>query len=113
MNLPGFTAETSLGLSGHYRATAGGFGGFANLPAVMPQLPIGFCQANCDMIQDPFMSAVCKLQCLDGGGGSGGGGGGGQVCRPACGRCLPDEDSPTGRSKLCILRNCDDVSRAC
>lgn len=40
-------------------------------------------------------------------------GGGGQVCRPACGRCLPDSESPTGRSKLCILRNCDDVQRAC
>src|SRR5215831_14663281 len=114
MNLPGFTAETSLrSASGTYRSMAGH--SFGSTSQVLPQLPIGFCQANCDRIQDPFLRTVCELQCFSqgGGGGTGGGGGGGQVCRPQCGRCLPDSDSPTGRSKLCILRNCNDVTRSC
>src|SRR5258705_9201107 len=113
MSLPGFTAETSLQLAGGtYRSVGGMSSGLVS--GVLPQLPIGFCQANCDRIIDPFLSAVCRLQCLDqGGGGPGGGGGGGQVCRPGCGRCLPDSESPTHRSKTCILRNCDDVQRAC
>lgn len=40
---------------------------------------------------------------------SGGGGGGGPrepVCRPQCGPCR-------NHVKTCILRNCDDVERAC
>src|SRR5262245_57478555 len=112
MNLPGFTAETSLQLPGStYRSMAGP--AYGSLSQVLPQLPIGFCQANCDRIQDPFLRSVCELQCFSQGGGGGTGGGGGQVCRPQCGRCLRDADSPTGRSKLCLLRNFDDVTRAC
>jgi len=112
MNLPGFTAETSLQSSGHYRTMVGASVSSANVRGVVPQLPIGFCMANCDRIGDDFMRSVCNLNCL-GGGGGGGFGGGGPLCRPQCGRCLPNEDSPTGRSRLCILRNCDDVDRAC
>lgn len=114
MNLPGFTAENSLQSNGHYRAMPGAFAGFTNLRGVVPQLPIGFCQANCDRISDSFLRSVCNLNCLDSGGSGGGGvGGGGHVCRPACGRCYPNEDSPTGLSRLCILRNCEDVERPC
>ena len=114
MNIPGFSAEASLHQSGSYYAANATNNHSSYGGVVVPQLPIGFCQANCDRIQDPFLSAVCRLQCLGQGGGGGGvGGGGGQVCRPGCGRCLPDDESPTGRSKTCILRNCDDVSRAC
>lgn len=114
MNLPGFTAETSLQVHGHYRTMSGAAGGFTNPRGVVPQLPIGFCQANCDAISDSFMRSVCELQCLDSAGAGGGGRVGGRhVCVPQCGRCLPDSDSPTGRSKLCILRNCNDVDRPC
>jgi hypothetical protein len=41
-----------------------------------------------------------------GGGGVGGGGGRDPVCRPQCGPCR-------NHVKTCILRNCDDVERAC
>jgi hypothetical protein len=114
MNLPGFTAESALHLNGNYRAMTGPSTGFRNLRGVVPQLPIGFCQANCDAIGDPFLSSVCRLNCL-GSNGAGGGGGGRRppLCVPQCGRCLPNEDSPTGRSKFCILRNCNDVDRPC
>lgn len=116
MNLPGFTAETSLQAHGHYRTIGGTAGGFANATGVVPQLPIGFCQANCDHISDDFLRTVCELNCFSGGGtggGGGAGGGGSHLCTPRCGRCLPDPDSRTGRSKFCILRNCNDVQRAC
>ena len=112
MNLPGFTAESALQLNGHYRAMVGPSAGFTNLRGVVPQLPIGFCQANCDSISDPLLNSVCKINCM-GSGGTGGVGHTGHLCTPRCGRCLKDEDSPTGRSKLCILRNCNDVDRPC
>jgi hypothetical protein len=113
MNMPGFTAEISLHPSRVYYQATTGFHRMAYAGIVSPQLPVGFCQANCDRIGDPFMRSVCELRCLDSDGGGGGGGGGGQVCRPSCGRCLPDPDSRTGKSKLCMLRNCDTVDRAC
>ena len=111
MNLPGFTAESALHLNGHYRAMAGPA---ANLSGVVPQLPIGFCHANCDAISDPLLSSVCKLNCMGGNGGVGGGGGPRpHLCVPQGGKCMADPDSRTGRSKLCILRNCNDVDRPC
>lgn len=113
MNLPGFTAETSLQSNGHYRTMVGA-GGFTTMSGVVPQLPIGFCMANCDRIGDDFMRSVCNLNCLGGGGNGGGGGPSQHLCTPRCSRtCYPNEDSPTGRSRLCILRNCEDVERAC
>jgi hypothetical protein len=40
-------------------------------------------------------------------------GGGGERCRPACGPCQSDPDSPTGRSRFCLRANCDDYTRPC
>jgi len=98
MNIPGFTAETSLSLTnGRYRAVAGASNAWVDARGVFPQLPIGFCQANCDAISDPFLSAVCRLQCVDQGGG-GGDGGGGQSCLPRPLGCQDDPNSPTGCS---------------
>jgi len=37
----------------------------------------------------------------------------GPVCRPRCSRCQVDDDSPTGRSKVCIKADCDSVDRPC
>jgi len=41
------------------------------------------------------------------------GGGGEPFCRPTCGPCQADSDSPTGRSRFCLRRNCDDYTRPC
>jgi hypothetical protein len=113
INMPSFTAEASLYRnSGHYRM-AGIPHDLAGNGGVIPQLPIGFCMANCDHIQDDFLRSVCNLNCLDGGGGGGGGGGvGGQVCRPSCSPCRAVPGEP-GRWKTCIKRNCDDYEVRC
>ena len=112
MNMPGFKAEASLyKTSGHYRM-AGTPNDLVGSRGVLPQLPIGFCQANCDAISDPFLRTVCELQCADQGGCGGGGGGGGQFCRPGCGPCRRVTGKP-GRWKTCIRRNCDDYEVRC
>jgi hypothetical protein len=112
MNLPGFTADATLYKTNvNYKTVGSHFVTVGH--GVVPQLPIGFCQANCDHISDPFLREVCNLQCMDQGGGGGGGGGGGEFCRPACGPCHPDPDSPTGRYKTCVKRNCDTYDVRC
>ena len=104
MNMPGFTGETSLYKArGHYRAMASAATAFV-VSGVLPQLPIGFCQANCDKIADPFLRGVCEIQCMEQGGD--GGGGGGHFCRPACTPCRPDARSSTGSSRLCRFSDC-------
>ncbi len=94
MNMPGFTAEASLyNTGGHYRM-AGAPNHLVGSRGVLPQLPIGFCMADCDFIHrdDPFLASVCKLGCFgqqDGGGtgGGGGGGGGGNGSGLVCAKC--------------------------
>jgi hypothetical protein len=113
MKLPGFTADSTLYKTPRaYNAIGRPFLA-AGHPSVLPQLPIGFCQANCDRIDDPFLRSVCNIRCMDQGGGGGTGGGGGQTCRPGCGPCHHDPDSPTGRYKTCIKRNCDTYDVRC
>jgi hypothetical protein len=114
-NMPGFTAEAAqCNSGGRYRSAAVPHG-FAASHGVIPQLPIGFCMANCDYReQDPFLNSVCKLNCLgEGGGGSGPGGGGGPRCRPRCTRCSPDSQSETGRSRTCVSVDCDAETVPC
>ena len=114
MNTPGFAAAASLyKATGQYRAVAGSPNALPGGREVLPQLPIGFCQANCDAIADPFLRTVCDLNCLGSGGQGSGAGGGSHSCLPRCGRCLPDPDSRTGRSRLCVRPNCEAVDRAC
>ena len=73
MNIPGFTADVSLyKTNGHYRI-ASTPNNLVGSRRVLPQLPIGFCMANCDHIQDDFMRTVCNMGCLEQGGGGGGG----------------------------------------
>ena len=114
MTMPGFSAQAALARTrGSYRryrrrASMGDTG------RVMAQLPIGFCQANCDRIQDDFMRTVCEMQCLEQGGGGGtGGGGGNPVCRPQCQPCRRDTTSSTGRSRTCIRRDCETNTVEC
>ena len=65
MSIPRFTAEASLyKTSGHYRM-AGAPNDLVGSREVLPQLPIGFCQANCDLIQDDFLRDVCNLRCFN------------------------------------------------
>jgi hypothetical protein len=115
MNMPGFSAQAALARTrGRYRR----FGHGASMDStgrVTAQLPIGFCQANCDRIQDDFMRTVCEMQCMDQGGGGTdpGGGGGGTFCRPKCQTCRRDPESSSGRSRSCINRDCDTYTLEC
>lgn len=114
MKMPGFTAQASLYKAGGHFRMAETQNNLIGSGEVLPQLPIGFCQANCDHIQDDFLRSVCELRCSeDQGGGGGGGGGGGQHCSPKCGPCNSDPNSPTGGFQTCIKPNCDDYDRAC
>src|SRR5262249_49320455 len=116
MNMPGLTAESSLYRSNAFYRSARASGA-PGKRQVVPQLPIGFCMANCDRIRDDFLRSVCELNCFEqdgtGRGGGGGGGGGGQHCKPSCGPCIPDPESPLGGFKTCIKTNCDDYDVAC
>src|SRR5262249_16179817 len=114
MTMPGFAADASLYTSSkHYQS----FLATRALPGtenVIPQLPIGFCMADCDYTEtDPLLNAICKFDCLDqggngdGGGGGGGGGDGGESCKPGGGGCGRIPGKP-GRWKTCFDRNCND-----
>lgn len=114
-SMPGFRAEAALDKAvGRYRTTGGYQPFLAGSSQVLPQLPIGFCMADCDFnnSNDPFMAMVCKMQCMGDGGGGGGNSPGEPTCRPSCTRCrsLPGQ---SGRWKTCINRNCDDREVRC
>ena len=107
MNMPGLTAGASLyNASGRYRIPARSTA--TRAARVMPQLPIGFCMANCD--NDDY---VCKFRCLEQGDPGGPHSPPQEQCRPGCGPCLRDSESTTGRSKTCIRRNCDHYTLRC
>jgi hypothetical protein len=71
MNMPGFTAEGSLYKS---RGCYMGRNSFATLAGsgVTPQLPIGFCMAECDDQYDwgTVENGACKFGCMGGDGGA-------------------------------------------
>ena len=114
LNIPGFTASASLNNTGGHFRKAETRNALAGNDDVLPQLPMGFCMANCDSIEDDFMRTVCEMQCSeDQGGGGGGGGGHPQICKPTCGPCNADDSSPTGGYQTCIKTNCDDYDRQC
>lgn len=115
MKMPGFTAQASLYMASGYFRKAETRNPLAGNGDVLPQLPIGFCQANCDSINDDFLRSVCELRCSEDQGGGGGGGGGGHpvICKPKCGPCRADESSSTGGFQTCIKPNCDDYDRPC
>ena len=109
MNMPRFTAEASLYSSGEFYQSARASGALPVSGGVLPQLPIGFCQAECS--SDDYQ---CLFDCMgDGGGDGGGGSGGGQHCSPQCGTCLPDPDSPRGGYRTCVDYNCNTYDKQC
>jgi hypothetical protein len=116
MNMPGFTAETSLHQTrGRYRARAGAHAASAGGREVVPQLPIGWCMADCDE-QYPWGSLdnfICKYNCTGDGDGGGTGGGGEPRCRPRCSPCRGDMDSESGRSRTCLRADCDEITVPC
>jgi hypothetical protein len=108
MNMPGYTADASVYRTRNCYTSRRASSALRGSQGVLPQArSIGFCQADCVPGDYP-----CLWGCMEGGGG-----GGSTLptehCRPSCGRCLPDSDSPTGRSRLCLKANCDDYSRPC
>lgn len=113
LNMPGFTAPASLYKSGGHFRKAEARNTLAGNGDVLPQLPIGFCQANCDSIEDDFLRTVCEMKCSGDQGGGGGGGGHPQICKPTCGPCRADDSSSTGGFQTCIKTNCDDYERPC
>jgi len=113
MKMPRFTAEASIyKLRKFYQPAATHFGdSFGKSAVVQPELR--------------KTDYECVHDCLEAGGGDmcnffctenvddGGGGGGGEVCRPECGPCYNDPDSPTGRSRTCVTANCETYDRQC
>ena len=113
MNMPGFTAGTSLyKTGGRYRAVANALVGSLG---VFPQLPIGFCMADCDASYDwgSLDNSVCKLNCMsegslggDGGGGGGVGGGGPNL---ACAKCIAQCSKKPVAQRAACRQLCEDT----
>ncbi len=130
INIPGFTAETSLyKTSTHYRL----LGALIRGSGVVPQqsdceIACGIADAACltaCIASGPFYplcasactaaTVLCLSQCQDGGGGSGGGGtgggggGGGQCGCPrnnkCCGSCVKEPGKPLFCDGDCVPRN--------
>jgi len=113
INMPGFTAEASIYKTVRQYRMAGTRNNLGGGRGVLPQLPIGFCMADCDFTEhDPLSNMACKFDCLGGQEGGGGGGPREPVCRPSCSPCRPVAGKP-GRWKTCITRNCDDNEVRC
>ena len=109
MNMPRYTAEASLYSSGQCYQSTGASGALLVSRGVLPQLPIGFCQAEC--APDDYQ---CLFDCMEAGDGGGdGGGGGGEHCTPACGPCYPDPGSPMGGFRTCVDYNCNTYDKQC
>lgn len=108
MSIPGYTADASVYRSRNCYSIIRTSISVRGNQGVLPQArSIGFCQADCAP-----GDYLCLWHCMEEGGG-GAPTPPTQYCRPSCGRCLPDSDSPTGRSRLCLKANCDDYSRPC
>jgi hypothetical protein len=124
MMLPRFSADYSLYRSStHYRAhRSWSQAQLAAADSVTPQLMLrcpngSMVVASPDSVDfvDGRWVTTWKAECSDGHGGPAGPGGRPPepVCRPHCGPCVADEESRTGRSRLCITRDCDDYARPC
>jgi len=115
MKMPGFSGEASLYT---YRSTAppccgDSFGISPDRRAVVePQLR----KTDYECVHDCLEAGggdMCNFFCTENVDDGGGGGGGGQSCRPECGPCHSDLDSPTGRSRTCVRADCETYDRQC
>jgi len=117
MKMPGFTAEVALYKAGkfhHSTATCCGdsFGISPDRRAVVePQLR----KTDYECVHDCLEAGggdMCNFFCTENVDDTGGGGGGEQ-CRPGCGPCYSDPDSPTGRSQTCVRADCETYDKQC
>src|SRR5256885_14779903 len=115
MNMPGFTAEASLGKSGKfcrstptYTSESFGISG-DSIAVVQPQLR----RTDYECVHDCFEAGgpadICNFFCTEIV--EDGGGRGEQHCLPACTPCGRDPESRTGRSRTCIDFHCNDHIR--
>jgi hypothetical protein len=112
MNMPGFNADSSLykaSKSQRWRAPH-----FNHSFGVQPQLRKTDyeCVHDCLEAGGPESLDMCNFFCTENVD-DGGGGGGGEQCRPGCGPCHSDPDSPTGRSQTCVRADCETYDRQC
>ncbi len=120
MNLPGFTAETTVyKSSGSYRGTSVSASPAGKAGTILPQLrrqmKLLQCLQGCSYADSPdYCADLCYWnEFTDAGGGENGGGGGPQqVCTPGCGPCRAVPGEP-GRTKTCVKRNCDTYDVRC
>lgn len=125
MTIPGFTASNSLhSARGRYRTKAGPPGVFTLSAGVVPQLPrqldLLLCLENCQFSSDEACRDTCfrlhDIRTTDDSfppPGGGGGGGHNPHCTPKCEPCRRDANSETGRSRLCVTRDCEVNTVAC
>ena len=115
MNMPGFSAEGALYKSSRYYVGRTTSGALAASLGITPQLPIGFCMAECDGQYDSgsLDNQICKFGCMDtgggGGGGDGGGGGGGGGSGRACLLCRRGCRGKVGATRTACLDACNDA----
>jgi hypothetical protein len=74
MKTPGFNAEASLYKSSRRYIGRATSGVLSASMGITPQLPIGFCMADCDGQYDwgTLDNQICKFGCLDAGSGASG-----------------------------------------
>ena len=118
MRTPGFNAGASLYKSSRCyigRTTSGALSASMvwgdSIGVVQPQLR----KTDFECVHDCLEAGggdICNFFCTENVDPSGGGGGG-QQCRPSCGPCKRDPESPSGRSRFCINAKCDDFTRRC
>lgn len=117
MKMPRFTAEASLYKVREFnQSTATHCGDSSSNPAdnnavVQPQLR----KTDYECVHDCLEAGggdICNFFCTENVD-DGGGGGGGQQCRPSCGPCHADPDSPTGGFKTCVSADCETYDRQC
>lgn len=113
VKMPGFSGEASIYRSTRQYRMTGTYNDLTAGRGVVPQLPIGFCMADCDFTEhDPLSNMACKFGCMGGDGGGGGSGPSGPVCKPSCTPCQRVAGMP-GRWRTCINRNCEDREVRC
>jgi hypothetical protein len=115
MNIPGFTASTSLyNGGGRYRASANRTGAPATLGAVLPQMTRQQLEMLLCMNQCGIGDSGCVDRCYDAATIDGGGTGEADLrCRPQCLECNRDRRSRTGRSKICVDADCRPHTKSC
>jgi hypothetical protein len=109
MTTPGFSAAASIYRSpAVYRA--GSPGTFLTGNAVAPAISTECIDNVMHASEMTYEDAVWWCQGYEGGSDGGGVDAG---CNPACSPCRPDDQSETGRSRLCVTSECEPYTVPC